>query len=536
VLAIVVISVARRGAGAVSWDFFTKPQALFGQPGGGIANALVGTALLVLLATAMALPAGVLTAIYLTEFAPRRLAVPIQVVIDVLAGLPTIVIGIFVYALLVIGHTQSGYAGAFALAVIMLPLIARATQEVLLLVPSTLREASLALGVRRWRTVLGVILPSSVGGILTGTVLGGRACSRRDCATALHQFDLREQRPDGRDEGPPEHPGADLHVLRAAGSCAAPASVGGRTGADGLRAPCEPGREGAARPQPQKAGPMTGSFTIAPVIDVAQARRDAPPSQREVVFDVQGLTVNYGRLTAISGVDLQIYRNVITAIIGPSGCGKSTFIRCLNRMNDLVPGTRIDGQILYQGADLYASGVDPVEVRRRIGMVFQKANPFPKSIYDNVGWGPRVLGMRKDLDERVEKALRRAALWDEVKDRLKKNALSLSGGQQQRLCIARAIAVEPEVLLLDEPASALDPIATSAIEELMHELKRDYTLVIVTHNMQQAARVADLTAFFSLEVEEDRRSGVLVEYDSTNKIFTNPSDQRTEDYVTGRFG
>ena len=281
---------------------------------------------------------------------------------------------------------------------------------------------------------------------------------------------------------------------------------------------------------------MTGSFTIAPVIDVAQARKDAEPSQREVVFDIQGLTVNYGRLTAISGVDLQIYRYLITAIIGPSGCGKSTFIRCLNRMNDLVPGTRIDGQILYQGDDLYASEVDPVEVRRRIGMVFQKANPFPKSIYDNVGWGPRVLGMRADLDERVEKALRSAALWDEVKDRLKKNALSLSGGQQQRLCIARAIAVEPEVLLLDEPASALDPIATSAIEELMHELKRDYTLVIVTHNMQQAARVADLTAFFSLEVDEDRRSGVLVEYDSTNKIFTNPSDKRTEDYVTGRFG
>jgi phosphate transport system ATP-binding protein len=281
---------------------------------------------------------------------------------------------------------------------------------------------------------------------------------------------------------------------------------------------------------------VTESFTIAPVIDVAQARKDAAPSRREVVFDIQGLTVNYGSLTAIGGVDLQIYGNVITAIIGPSGCGKSTFIRCLNRMNDLVPATRIDGQILYQGADLYASGVDPVEVRRRIGMVFQKANPFPKSIYDNVGWGPRVLGMREDLDERVEKALRSAALWDEVKDRLKKNALSLSGGQQQRLCIARAIAVEPEVLLLDEPASALDPIATSAIEELMHELKRDYTLVIVTHNMQQAARVADLTAFFSLEVDEDRRSGVLVEYDSTNKIFTNPSDKRTEDYVTGRFG
>jgi phosphate transport system ATP-binding protein len=273
------------------------------------------------------------------------------------------------------------------------------------------------------------------------------------------------------------------------------------------------------------------------VIDVAQARRETISAQREVVFDIKGLTVSYGRSTiAISEVDLDIYRNVITAVIGPSGCGKSTFIRCLNRMNDLVPGAKIEGKVLYHGDDLYASAVDPVEVRRRIGMVFQKANPFPKSIYDNVAWGPRVLGMKKGLDERVEKALRGAALWDEVKDRLKKNALSLSGGQQQRLCIARAIAVEPEVLLLDEPASALDPIATSAIEELMHELKRDYTLVIVTHNMQQAARVADLTAFFSLEVDENRRSGVLVEYDTTDKIFTNPSDKRTEDYVTGRFG
>ena len=279
------------------------------------------------------------------------------------------------------------------------------------------------------------------------------------------------------------------------------------------------------------------TFTMAPVIDVAQARREAGPVQREVVFDIQDLAVNYGRATtAISGVDLAIYRNLITAVIGPSGCGKSTFIRCLNRMNDLVPGAKIEGKILYLGEDLYGQGVDPVEVRRRIGMVFQKANPFPKSIYDNVAWGPRVLGMKQDLDERVEKALTGAALWGEVKDRLKKNALSLSGGQQQRLCIARAIAVEPDVLLLDEPASALDPIATSAIEELMHELKRDYTLVIVTHNMQQAARVADLTAFFSLEVDETRRSGVLVEYDATDKIFTNPSDQRTEDYVTGRFG
>jgi phosphate transport system ATP-binding protein len=280
---------------------------------------------------------------------------------------------------------------------------------------------------------------------------------------------------------------------------------------------------------------VTIPIDVAPV-KIAQERKAPLPSERDVVFEIRNLTASYGAAPAISDVNLEVYRNLITAVIGPSGCGKSTFIRCLNRMNDLVPGARINGEILYQGQDLYADGVDPVEVRRRIGMVFQKANPFPKSIYDNVAWGPRVLGMKKDLDERVEKALTGAALWDEVKDRLKKSALSLSGGQQQRLCIARAIAIEPEVLLLDEPASALDPIATSAIEELMHELKRDYTLVIVTHNMQQAARVADLTAFFSLEVGENRRTGVLVEYDTTDKIFTNPSDKRTEDYVTGRFG
>jgi phosphate transport system ATP-binding protein len=227
----------------------------------------------------------------------------------------------------------------------------------------------------------------------------------------------------------------------------------------------------------------------------------------------------------------------VTAFIGPSGCGKSTFIRCFNHLNDLIPGARIQGKILYHQQDLYGSHVDPVEVRKRIGMVFQKPNPFPKSIYDNVAFGPRVLGMTDDLDDRVERALQQAALWDEVGHRLKSSALSLSGGQQQRLCIARCLAVEPEVILMDEPASALDPIATTRIEDLMHELKTDYTIVVVTHNMQQAARVADMTAFFSIERgEEGERSGILVEYDLTEKIFTQPSDKRTEDYVTGRFG
>jgi len=258
----------------------------------------------------------------------------------------------------------------------------------------------------------------------------------------------------------------------------------------------------------------------------------------ETVFAVSGLSVTYSGSLALKGVDLDVRKNFVTAFIGPSGCGKSTFIRCFNRMNDLVPGARIDGQVLYHGRDLYAANVDPVEVRRRIGMVFQKPNPFPKSIFDNIAFGPRVLGMRANLDERVERTLRHAALWDEVKDRLKENALGLSGGQQQRLCIARALAVEPDVILMDEPASALDPISTSRIEDLIHEIKKDYTIVIVTHNMQQAARVADMTAFFSVELREDGsgRHGILVEYDQTTKVFTNPADKRTEDYVTGRFG
>jgi phosphate transport system ATP-binding protein len=259
---------------------------------------------------------------------------------------------------------------------------------------------------------------------------------------------------------------------------------------------------------------------------------------REAVFRIENLSVSYSGALALDAVTLDVHKNAVTAFIGPSGCGKSTFIRCLNRMNDVIPGARIGGTVLYHGRDLYAPNVDPVEVRRRIGMVFQKPNPFPKSVYDNVAFGPRVLGMKKDLDERVERVLRHAALWDEVKDRLKENALGLSGGQQQRLCIARAIAVEPDVILMDEPASALDPISTTRIEDLVHELKREYTIAIVTHNMQQAARVADMTAFFSVEVREEDagRHGVLVEYDATTKIFTNPSDKRTEDYVTGRFG
>jgi phosphate transport system ATP-binding protein len=259
--------------------------------------------------------------------------------------------------------------------------------------------------------------------------------------------------------------------------------------------------------------------------------------ERETVLDMRDVAVSYSGVAAVEDVTLSIRGHEITALIGSSGCGKSTVLRCLNRMNDLIEGAEVHGTVLYHGVDLYGSKVDPVEVRRRIGMVFQKANPFPKSIYDNVAFGPRIAGTKQGLDEVVEGALRQAALWDEVKDKLGRSGLALSGGQQQRLCIARAIATRPDVILMDEPCSALDPIATARIEDLMRELVADYTIVIVTHNMQQAARVSDRTAFFTVEVGEGgTRTGTLVEMDRTESIFTTPSDPRTEAYVTGRFG
>ncbi|MEP0805232.1 MAG: phosphate ABC transporter ATP-binding protein [Chloroflexota bacterium] len=257
--------------------------------------------------------------------------------------------------------------------------------------------------------------------------------------------------------------------------------------------------------------------------------------KHEIALSVKNLNVDYGDFRALENISLEIPARQITAIIGPSGCGKSTFLRCFNRMNDLVPTARVAGEVLFYGQNIYDPKVNPVEVRRHIGMVFQKPNPFPKSIYENVAYGARINGYKGDMDELVERSLRAAALWDEVKDDLKKSALALSGGQQQRLCIARAIAIEPQVILMDEPASALDPIATLKIEELMQELKKDYTIVIVTHNMQQAARVSDYTAMMMLS-GNGSRSGTVIEYDRTDTIFTNPKDKRTEDYVTGRFG
>ncbi len=278
-----------------------------------------------------------------------------------------------------------------------------------------------------------------------------------------------------------------------------------------------------------------GDISVAPaavVISPSPSGANAE-TRRDNVISIRNLNVHYGAFHAVADVSFDVPKHHVTALIGPSGCGKSTVLRSINRMNDLVPGARVEGSIQYHGHDICSPQVDPVEVRRRIGMVFQKPNPFPKSIYENVAWGARINGIRRNTDELVERSLRQAALWDEVKDKLKESGLALSGGQQQRLCIARTLAVNPDVILMDEPASALDPISTLKIEDLMRDLVRQYTIIIVTHNMQQAARVSDQTVFFSLN---ERRQGILVEASATRELFTNPRDQRTEDYITGRFG
>jgi phosphate transport system ATP-binding protein len=290
--------------------------------------------------------------------------------------------------------------------------------------------------------------------------------------------------------------------------------------------------------EPEKTRTEHPSVDIHATAHEAAQRASGFKAKREAVFQLEDVTVAYDGYPAVADITLDVFRNHITAVIGPSGCGKSTLIRSFNRMNDLIPSATVEGKLLYHGQDLYGADVDPVEVRKRIGMVFQKPNPFPKSIYDNIAFGPRILGMDGDMDDIVEQALRRAALWDEVKDRLDANAFGMSGGQQQRLCIARCLAVNPDVILMDEPCSALDPISTGKIEDLMFELRKDYSIVIVTHNMQQAARVSDMTAFLivQLDADEKHRTGRLVEYDETEKMFTNPSDRRTEDYVTGKVG
>ncbi len=428
-----------------------------------------------------------------------------------LNGVPSIVVGITVYSLIVIRQKHfSAFSGGVALGIMMIPTVARATEEMLLMVPNVIREAAYGLGIPKWRTTLSITLRTASAGVITGCMLAfarvaGETAPLLFTAFGNQFWNLKLNQPTAalslQVYTYAISPYDDWHKQAWAGSLILIV----------LDRRC--GCGGAHHHQPRK---IEGSVR----------------ARMGVGIEVRGLNAWYGKNQSLKSIDMTVPANHVTAVIGPSGCGKSTFVRCLNRMHETIPEARAEGSVKVGEMDVYGGGSDPVEVRRRIGMVFQKPNPFPTmSIYDNVAAGLKLNGFRnrKQMDELVERSLKLAALWDEVKDNLhKKSGASLSGGQQQRLCIARALAVEPEVLLMDEPASALDPISTSKIEELIFQLKQHYTVVIVTHNMQQAARVAELTGFFLM--------GSLIEYDKTEKIFTTPADKRTEDYVTGRFG
>ena len=559
----VVAFVIGKGGSVFGWSFLTHDPPILDQlSGGGMLPAIVGTLVITGAATAMAVPLGILGAIYLNEYGQRgRLARLIRFLAEIMIGVPSIVMGLFIFTVWVLHFkNQTAFAGTLALGCLMLPIVIRTSEEMLRLVPDELREGS-----SRARQSQGAHHPHrrparrrprnrQRGAARRGP---GR---RRDRTAAVHHRDrhVHEHQPLPRPEhGPvgPDLPQCDIPVRRRP---AARLRGGADPGTAGVHVHgAVPARDHDLRPPIVRCWSVTmdtarvratpsPATTVAPVLTRPPAERpdvtgDAPaprPDERQIVFDLAGVEVRYHGVSAVHNVNLAVAAREITAFIGPSGCGKTTVLRSLNRMHDITPGAEVLGRITYHGEDLYGPRVDVAEVRRRIGMVFQKPNPFPKSIHDNVAYGPRINGRKRgELDDLVESALRRAALWDEVKDKLKHSALGLSGGQQQRMCIARALAVEPDVVLMDEPCSALDPIATARIEDLMQELKHDYTLVIVTHNMQQAARASDRTAFFTAEVDDaGRRVGCLVEFDSTEQLFTQPSDQRTEGYITGRFG
>ena len=498
-----------KGVASLNWAFFTHMPAPVGEKGGGMANAIVGTFEVVGIACLIGVPIGVGAGLYLAANRASQFTNWVRFSADVLMGVPSIVVGIFAYAVIV--RPFGGFstlAGSVALAAIMIPLVTRTTEEMVLLVPPELREASLALGVPHWRTTV-------VGGGAHGAVgnrhrrdSGRRARGGRDGAAAVHGVrqpllvDLAVSSDQYAD-------GAGLHLRDFAVCRLAAAGVGGRAGADGDYPGARVGRA---------MGDGRGG----------EGAKVAMPDK----LVVKNLNAYFNKNRALNDVSLSFEENRIAAIIGPSGCGKSTLVRCLNRMHEVVPGATATGEVLLDGNNIYDDEVDPVQVRRRIGMVFQKPTPFPTmSIEDNVAAGLTLNGVevsRAERDQVIERSLRQAALWEEVKDRLRRPGGSLSGGQQQRLCVARALAVQPEVLLMDEPCSALDPISTARIEELLLELKSAYTIVIVTHNMQQAARCSDMTAFMY--------TGDLIEYGETKQIFTNPTKRETEDYITGRFG
>ena len=522
----IILYVFVKGIHTVNWAFLTTVTSARKQTT-GIAGNLLNTLYIIVITLLIATPIGVGSAIYLNEYAkPGKLVSLIEFTTEILSGIPSIIFGLF--GMIFFGETLGfGYSlltGSFTLTLMVLPLITRNTQEALRTVPDSYRTGALGMGSTKWHMIRTILLPSSMPGIVTGIIL---ALGRIVGESAALLFTA------GSDYKLPKFTGAFGDNLA---KLAHKAVESGGTLTIELYL------------QMQK-GQYDNAFGIGCVLIVIvlilnlltkmaanKLRREYEKSQKGETFmanskiTVESLNLHYGENHALKNVNMEIADHAITAFIGPSGCGKSTFLRCLNRMNDLVDGCRVEGKVILDGEDIYDKRVDTTLLRKKVGMVFQQPNPFPMSIYDNIGYGPRLHGIKnkKELDEIVERSLQGAAIFEEVKDRLHKSALGLSGGQQQRLCIARALAVSPEVLLMDEPTSALDPISTLKIEELMETLKKKYTVVIVTHNMQQAARVSDDTAFFLV--------GEVVEKNATSEIFARPRDKRTEDYITGRFG
>ncbi len=495
-----------KGIPNISWEFLsTKPSHLTERI--GILPDILNTVYIVLATLVIVLPLGVGAAIYLTEYAQnKRVVAAIEYAAETLSGIPSIIYGLVGMLLFSNNFGTCLLAGALTLVIMNLPTVMRTTQESLKTVPQSYREGAFGLGAGKWRVIRTVVLPGCIDGVVTGCILSvgrilGESAALLFTAGFAHALN-------GLFTGLVS-PGATLTV--------------------------------ALYVYAKEEGEFGAAFAIAAILMLLTlvikplrtltgkffARRR---NRMSTIITAEDLHLWYGDTHALKGIDMAIPEKNITALIGPSGCGKSTFLKTLNRMNDLIPSVRITGQVLYNGRSIFDKDVDVCALRRDIGMVFQKPNPFPMSIYDNIAYGPRTHGAasKKELDEIVEQALRDAAIWDEVKDRLKKSALGLSGGQQQRLCIARALAVRPQVLLMDEPTSALDPISTSRIEELALQLKERYTIVMVTHNMQQAVRISDHTAFFLL--------GELIEFGETEKLFSQPQEKRTEDYITGRFG
>jgi phosphate transport system permease protein len=519
-----------------NFGFITAPDASGQRPeAAGLGVAIVGSFYMMLVVLTLSLPIGVAASIYLEEFAPKnRFTDLIEVNISNLAAVPSIVFGILGLAIFInfAGLPQSApIVGGLVLTLMTLPTIIIATRASLRAVPPSIRQAALGLGASKMQSVFHHVLPLAAPGILTGTIIGLAQALRRNRTATVDRHGGLRPRVSRRTAGGAVRRG---HGAAGAGLQLDP-TVRPRLRRTGI------GRDYRALGVPdlherdgRAAAPPVRASVVIPVEDgnmndMTVAGRDV--DEQKLKMKARSVDVFYGDNHAIKEVDVDIKDKTVTAFIGPSGCGKSTFLRCLNRMNDTIDVARVDGEITLDGEDIYDKRVDPVQLRAKVGMVFQKPNPFPKSIYDNVAYGPRIHGLssnKADLDDIVERSLRRAALWDEAKDRLDQPGTGLSGGQQQRLCIARAVATSPEVLLMDEPCSALDPIATAQIEELIDELRSRFSVVIVTHSMQQAARVSQKTAFFHL--------GELVEYDDTSKIFTNPEDPRTESYITGRIG